>query len=48
MYKVHSFSPLDWEVVISSVSGELDVLAECMRNILDTAALALMYVEPPL
>ena len=44
VFKVHTFSPLDWEIVVRCVKGELEHLNVAMLAIIDQATLSLLWV----
>jgi hypothetical protein len=46
VYRDPSFSPLDWEVVISSVSNNVDVLTSTLLDLVDKACLSVQCVSP--
>jgi len=47
VYRDPSFSPLDWEVVISSVDGEVDSLTSALLELVDKACMSVMCVARP-
>jgi hypothetical protein len=47
VYRDPSFSPLDWQLVISSVGGEVESLTSALLELVDKACMSVMCVTRP-